>query len=70
MSEVMAQIFATRFAAVPPVAVLSGPSFALETGRGDPTAVVVAANAAPAILNARNFRSVADFIQAEFAGPG
>lgn len=69
MSEVMAQIFATRFTAAPSIVVLSGPSFALEAARGDPTAVVVAAHVSPTAVNARNFTSVADYIQAEFAGP-
>jgi len=40
MSEVLEQVFAPRFA--PRVAVLSGPSFATEAARGDPTAVVLA----------------------------
>lgn len=67
MSELMAQIFATRFATLPSIAVLSGPSFALETARSDPTAVVVAANVSPTTVEGRNFTS--DYIQGEFAGP-
>lgn len=57
MSEVIAEVFAEK---VPPqIAVLSGPSFALEAARGDPTVVVVASHA----------RVAAGDIQAEFAGP-
>ena len=41
MSEVIQQAFALRF--IPQIAVLSGPSFALEAARGDPTGVVLAA---------------------------
>ncbi len=40
MSEVIAEVARTRFQAK--VAVLSGPSFALEAARGEPTAVVLA----------------------------
>ncbi len=40
MSEVIAQVVSPRFA--PRIAVISGPSFALEAARGEPTAVVVA----------------------------
>jgi glycerol-3-phosphate dehydrogenase (NAD(P)+) len=57
MSEVMAQVFALQF--IPAIAVLSGPSFALEAARGDPTAVVLASQDRP----------LAAFLQAEFAGP-
>lgn len=57
MSEVIAQAFALQF--IPAMAVLSGPSFALEAARGDPTAVVLASHD----------RALAAFLQAEFAGP-
>ncbi len=40
MSEVIAEVIGEKFA--PRLAVLSGPSFALEVARGDPTAVVIA----------------------------
>jgi glycerol-3-phosphate dehydrogenase (NAD(P)+) len=40
VSEVITQIIGQKFA--PRVAALSGPSFALEVARGDPTAVVIA----------------------------
>jgi glycerol-3-phosphate dehydrogenase (NAD(P)+) len=57
MSQVIEQAFALHF--IPQIAVLSGPSFALEAARGDPTAVVLASQD-PAL---------ALFLQAEFAGP-
>jgi glycerol-3-phosphate dehydrogenase (NAD(P)+) len=40
MTEVIAEVIGKKFA--PRVAALSGPSFALEVARGDPTAVVIA----------------------------
>ena len=40
MSEVIGEVIGQKF--VPRVAALSGPSFALEVARGDPTAVVIA----------------------------
>ena len=57
MTEVIDQVFSLRF--VPRVAVLSGPSFALEAAKGDPTAVVVASKD----------RALTAFLQEEFAGP-
>jgi glycerol-3-phosphate dehydrogenase (NAD(P)+) len=57
MSEVLEQVFALQF--IPTIAVLSGPSFALEAARGDPTAVVLASRDRP----------LAAFLQGEFAGP-
>jgi glycerol-3-phosphate dehydrogenase (NAD(P)+) len=68
ITEVLAQVWAHKFSPTPSVAVLSGPSFALEAARGDPTAVVVASQSRqdgniPAV------ERVADYIQAEFAGP-
>lgn len=57
MSEVLAQALAPKFS--PRIAVLSGPSFALEAARGDPTAVVIAS---------REAKLAAD-LQEEFAGP-
>jgi glycerol-3-phosphate dehydrogenase (NAD(P)+) len=56
MSEVIGQVFALQF--IPRTAVLSGPSFALEAARGDPTAVVLASHD----------RALAAFLQEEFAG--
>ncbi len=57
MTEVLAQVFALQF--IPRTAVLSGPSFALEAARGDPTAVVLASQD----------RALASFLQEEFSGP-
>jgi glycerol-3-phosphate dehydrogenase (NAD(P)+) len=57
VSEVIEQVFSLRF--VPRTAVLSGPSFALEAARGEPTAVVIASHD----------RALATFLQEEFAGP-
>jgi glycerol-3-phosphate dehydrogenase (NAD(P)+) len=57
MSEVMAEILASQFE--PKIAVISGPSFALEAARGDPTAIVVAS---------RN-KEIAQLVQQEFSGP-
>jgi len=57
MSEVIAQVVAPKFA--PRIAVISGPSFALEAARGEPTAVVVASRDA----------ALATELQEEFAGP-
>jgi len=56
MSEVLTQVFSGRF--LPRIAILSGPSFALEAARGDPTAVVIAAQDA----------ALAAAVQQEFAG--
>jgi glycerol-3-phosphate dehydrogenase (NAD(P)+) len=57
VSELIEQVFSMRFR--PRVAVLSGPSFALEAARGEPTAVVLASHD----------RALAAFLQEEFAGP-
>jgi glycerol-3-phosphate dehydrogenase (NAD(P)+) len=57
MSEVLEQAFALQF--IPRIAVLSGPSFALEAARGDPTAVALASKD----------RALTAFLQEEFAGP-
>jgi glycerol-3-phosphate dehydrogenase (NAD(P)+) len=56
MSEVIAEVIGQKFA--PRVAALSGPSFALEVARGDPTAVVIASGDL----------QVAAEIQREFSG--
>ena len=56
MSEVIAETIGEKFA--PRLAVLSGPSFALEVARGDPTAVVIAS---------RDLQVAAE-IQREFSG--
>jgi len=57
MSEVITEVLSERIA--PRVAMLSGPSFALEVARGDPTAVVIASSDL----------AVASQIQAQFSGP-
>jgi glycerol-3-phosphate dehydrogenase (NAD(P)+) len=57
ITEVIAQVMARKFR--PRVAALSGPSFAKEVARGDPTAVVVAST----------HRDTAKEIQREFSGP-
>jgi glycerol-3-phosphate dehydrogenase (NAD(P)+) len=57
MSQVIAQSMNARF--VPRIAVLSGPSFALEAAAGQPTAVVIASEDA----------ALAAFLQEEFSGP-
>jgi glycerol-3-phosphate dehydrogenase (NAD(P)+) len=56
MSEVITEVIGQKFA--PRVAALSGPSFALEVARGDPTAVVIASGDL----------QVAAEIQREFSG--
>ncbi len=58
MSELLAQLFG-KLSPPPQIAVLSGPSFALEAAREDPTAVVIASQQ----------ESCAALIQQEFAGP-
>jgi glycerol-3-phosphate dehydrogenase (NAD(P)+) len=67
ITEVLSQVLADKFS--PDVAVLSGPSFALEAARGDPTAVVVASQTGEPAENTSGVERVADYIQAEFAGP-
>src|SRR5574337_621284 len=57
MSEVLAQVVAPKFA--PRVAALSGPSFAREVARGDPTAVVIASADRELVASLRE----------EFSGP-
>ncbi len=57
MSEVAHQVIAEKFE--PRVAVLSGPTFAREVARGEPTAVVIASED----------RELAASIQREFSGP-
>jgi len=68
MTEVLSQVLADK-SSLSPVAVLSGPSFALEAARGDPTAVVVASQTLEAVANSHSGKTVASYVQAEFAGP-
>jgi glycerol-3-phosphate dehydrogenase (NAD(P)+) len=69
ITEVLSQALADKFSPAPGVAVLSGPSFALEAARGDPTAVVVASQSPERAASAHGAQPVAAYIQAEFAGP-
>jgi glycerol-3-phosphate dehydrogenase (NAD(P)+) len=62
MSEVLMQALATNF--LGEIAVLSGPSFALEAALGEPTAVVVAS------ANINGQTPLATRIQEDFAAPG
>jgi glycerol-3-phosphate dehydrogenase (NAD(P)+) len=57
MSEVVFQVVSPKF--LPRIAALSGPSFAVEAARGDPTAVVIASKD----------RDLAAKVQEEFSGP-
>jgi glycerol-3-phosphate dehydrogenase (NAD(P)+) len=57
VSEVVGQVVSPKFA--PRIAVISGPSFAAEAARGEPTAVVLASRDA----------ALATELQEEFAGP-
>jgi glycerol-3-phosphate dehydrogenase (NAD(P)+) len=69
ITEVLSQVLADKFSPSPDVAVLSGPSFALEAARGDPTAVVVASQTRHSTESASDSETVASYIQSEFAGP-
>jgi glycerol-3-phosphate dehydrogenase (NAD(P)+) len=66
ITEVLSQVLADKISPAPGVAVLSGPSFALEAARGDPTAVVVASQSLEAVGSSE---TSASYIQSEFAGP-
>jgi glycerol-3-phosphate dehydrogenase (NAD(P)+) len=68
ITEVLSQVWADKISP-PGVAVLSGPSFALEAARGDPTAVVVASQSLEAVGNSHSGKTVASYVQTEFAGP-
>jgi glycerol-3-phosphate dehydrogenase (NAD(P)+) len=68
MTEVLSQVLADK-SSLSPVAVLSGPSFALEAAQGDPTAVVVASRSLEAAGNSHSGKNVASYVQAEFAAP-
>ncbi len=57
MTQVITEVVSTRFP--PRVAALSGPSFAREVARGDPTAVVIASSDCEAAAE----------VQTEFSGP-
>jgi glycerol-3-phosphate dehydrogenase (NAD(P)+) len=70
MSEVIHEVLGDAAAAR--LAVLSGPSFALEAARGEPTAVVVAGRPVLELTRVagRHYADPAGEVQAEFAGPG
>jgi glycerol-3-phosphate dehydrogenase (NAD(P)+) len=57
MSELIQQVFCVRY--IPSIAVISGPSFAVEAAKGEPTAVVLASKD----------RALSSFLQEEFSGP-
>ena len=69
MTQVLEQVCSQRF--VPELAVLSGPSFALEAARGEPTAVVIASAMSYQDLGGvwRYTSRTAEYLQAQFAGP-
>jgi glycerol-3-phosphate dehydrogenase (NAD(P)+) len=69
ITEVLSQVLGDVSSHTHGVAVLSGPSFALEAARGDPTAVVVASQSRESVESVRGGESVAGYIQSEFAGP-
>ncbi len=73
MSKVLAQVLGQAGAADPSqrIAVLSGPSFAAEAARGEPTAVVIASEhtyTSPA-RGVRRYALLADELQEELSGP-
>ena len=57
MSEVIGYVVSPVFS--PKIAVISGPSFAKEVAKGDPTAIVVASQA----------KEIAELVQRDFSGP-
>jgi glycerol-3-phosphate dehydrogenase (NAD(P)+) len=71
ISEVIAQVLTPEFAAS--LAVLSGPSFAAETARDEPTAVVLASRSQMLLftgaVNSRRYTPLVEELQEEFAGP-
>ena len=69
ISQVIEQVCSERF--VPELAVLSGPSFALEAARGEPTAVVIAAQTVVHAFEGvhRSVSRTAEYLQEQFAGP-
>jgi glycerol-3-phosphate dehydrogenase (NAD(P)+) len=73
MSEVVEQLAVEHHRAAPELAILSGASFALETARGEPTAVVVASRCSDAATSTsahgQEGSGTAAHIQSEFAGP-
>jgi glycerol-3-phosphate dehydrogenase (NAD(P)+) len=70
MSEVIHDVLGDAAAAR--VAILSGPSFAAETARGEPTAIVVAGRAVLELtrVTGRHYADPAGEVQSEFGGSG
>src|SRR5947209_8563734 len=73
MSKVLAQVLGQAGAVEPSqrIAVLSGPSFAAEAARGEPTAVVIASEHpyTSAARGVRRYALLADELQEELSGP-
>lgn len=69
ISQVIQQVCSQRF--VPEIAVLSGPSFALEAARGEPTAVVIASQVTPTSREGvhRTSSRTAEYLQEQLSGP-
>lgn len=69
ISEVIAQVLPPEFVAS--LAVLSGPSFAVEAARGEPTAVVLASRSQKLqlISKVRRYTPLVDELQEDFAAP-
>jgi glycerol-3-phosphate dehydrogenase (NAD(P)+) len=71
MSTVLTQVLAKAGTAdlSQRIAVLSGPSFAAEAARGEPTAVVIASQYKYVPLGLRRYSQLADNLQEELSGP-
>jgi glycerol-3-phosphate dehydrogenase (NAD(P)+) len=71
LTQILEQAAAARAASSQKIAVLSGPSFALEAARGEPTAVVIASEYkyAPLASGLRRYSFLAEELQEELAGP-
>lgn len=69
MTQALEQVCCERF--VPELAVLSGPSFAMEAARGEPTAVVIASGLSKQQFEGVRCRSArtAEYLQEQFATP-
>ncbi len=69
ISQIIEQVCSQRF--VPELAVLSGPSFALEAAKGEPTAVVIASQVSDQSLEGvrRHSPRTAEYLQEQLSGP-
>jgi glycerol-3-phosphate dehydrogenase (NAD(P)+) len=69
-SEVIGQVISAKF--TPRIAVLSGPSFAAEVARGEPTAAVIASQGSFLFESQAKkiYIDIAEELQEEFAAPG